>query len=82
MFYFLLNVALLKLIDVVPSISLKMLPLQTPFNEKAGALAPIGKVGCSSAKEIFFPNTISNRAVIKIRMELFYEKINKISDHN
>jgi hypothetical protein len=53
-----------------------------PFNENAGALAPMGKVGCSSAKEIFFPNTSSNKTVISIRMDLFYEKIKKILDQN
>jgi hypothetical protein len=53
-----------------------------PFKENAGAFAPIASVGCSSAKEIFFPNTSSNRAIINIRMDLFYEKIKKILDHN
>ena len=33
--YFLFKVALLKLIDVVPNISLKILPLHTPFNDIA-----------------------------------------------
>jgi len=53
-----------------------------PFNEKAGALAPMGSVGCSSVAVAIEVLIEAKSNKIKNRMAIFFEKVKNFAGMN